>query len=91
MFLIRIYFYVNGHWALLLFGAVQLTMISVGLFKGERFEKLQWLGFVLAFAGLIILLLPGASAPSLMSGIIMTTAGVAWGVYSLLGKRVRLH
>lgn len=77
----------TGTGALLLFGAVQLTMISVGLFKGERFKKLHWLGFVLAFAGLIILLLPGASAPSLMSGVIMTTAGVAWGVYSLLGKK----
>ena len=42
---------------------------------------------MLAFAGLIILLLPGASAPSLLSGVIMTSAGVAWGVYSLLGKK----
>ncbi|MBJ2128308.1 DMT family transporter [Alteromonas sp. IB21] len=77
----------TGTGALLLFGAVQLTMITVGLIKGERFKKLQWLGFVLAFAGLIILLLPGASAPSLLSGVIMTSAGVAWGVYSLLGKK----
>ncbi len=77
----------TGTGALLLFGAVQLSMISVGLARGERFKRRQWLGFVLAFTGLIILLLPGASAPSLFSGAVMTLAGVAWGVYSLVGKK----
>lgn len=77
----------TGTGALLLFGAVQLTMISFGLARGERFKRFQWLGFLLAFAGLVILLLPSASAPPLLAGIIMVTAGIAWGVYSLLGKR----
>ena len=77
----------TGTGALLLFGAVQLTMISFGLARGERFKRFQWLGFLLAFAGLVILLLPNASAPPLLAGIIMVTAGIAWGVYSLLGKR----
>lgn len=77
----------TGTGALLLFGAVQLTMITFGLAKGERFQPCQWIGFLLAFAGLIILLLPSASAPPLFAGIIMVTAGIAWGVYSLLGKK----
>ena len=77
----------TGTGALLLFGAVQLTMISVGLLKGERFASFQWLGFLLAFAGLVILLLPGASAPPLFSALLMISAGIAWGFYSLLGKK----
>ena len=77
----------TGTGALLLFGAVQLTMISVGLLKGERFATFQWLGFLLAFAGLVILLLPGASAPPLFSALLMISAGIAWGFYSLLGKK----
>jgi drug/metabolite transporter (DMT)-like permease len=62
-------------------------MISVGLFNGERFKKWQWLGFVLAFLGLVILLLPSAAAPPLLAGAVMVLAGMAWGVYSLLGKK----
>lgn len=72
--------------ALLLFGAVQATMISHGLIMGERMRRLQWVGFVLAFAGLIGLLLPGLTAPPLLSSGLMLSAGVAWGVYSLRGK-----
>ena len=77
----------TGTGALLLFGAVQLTMISIGLISGERFKKRQWCGFGFAFTGLIILLLPSASAPSLLSGAVMVIAGISWGVYSLLGKK----
>lgn len=77
----------TGTGALLLFGAVQLTMITFGLARGERFKPFQWLGFLLAFAGLVILLLPSASAPPLLAGITMVFAGIAWGVYSLLGKK----
>jgi drug/metabolite transporter (DMT)-like permease len=72
--------------ALLLFGAVQATMISHGIWKGERLLKLQLLGLVLALGGLVGLLLPGLSAPPLGGSILMLGAGVAWGVYSLRGK-----
>lgn len=72
--------------ALLLFGAVQATMIGVGLWRGERLLALQVLGMLLALAGLIGLLLPGLSAPPLGSALLMIGAGVAWGVYSLRGK-----
>ncbi|MEY2491797.1 MAG: hypothetical protein QOH24_748 [Verrucomicrobiota bacterium] len=72
--------------ALLLFGAVQATMIGWGLRSGERLRLGQWLGLALALAGLIALLFPGLSAPPLAGSILMLTAGVAWGVYSLRGK-----
>lgn len=72
--------------ALLLFGAVQATMISHGIWAGERFQKLQLVGLVLAFGGLVGLLLPGLSAPPLYGSLLMLAAGVAWGVYSLRGK-----
>ena len=77
----------TGTGALLLFGAVQITMITRGLVSGERFRLLQWIGFLLAFTGLVILLLPGASAPPFISAVLMISAGVAWGVYSLIGKK----
>jgi drug/metabolite transporter (DMT)-like permease len=72
--------------ALLLFGSVQATMISFGLWQGERLQRLQLLGLVLALLGLTGLLLPGVSAPPLAGSILMLTAGIAWGVYSLRGK-----
>lgn len=76
----------TGTGALLLFGAVQATMIGWGFLKGERFAALQWLGLGLALAGLVGLLLPGLSAPPLGGALLMIAAGVAWGVYSLRGK-----
>jgi drug/metabolite transporter (DMT)-like permease len=72
--------------ALLLFGAVQATMIGYGLWSGERLLKLQLAGLLLAISGLVGLLLPGISAPPLSGSVLMLGAGVAWGVYSLRGK-----
>lgn len=77
----------TGTGALILFGAVQTSMIGYGLWRGERLGRQQLCGMTLAFAGLVGLLLPGASAPSLPGSLLMLAAGVAWGVYSLLGKR----
>jgi drug/metabolite transporter (DMT)-like permease len=72
--------------ALLLFGAVQATMIGHGIWRGERLRTLQSIGVLLAFGGLVGLLLPGLSAPPLLGALLMLGAGVAWGVYSLRGK-----
>ncbi len=72
--------------ALLLFGAVQTTMIGYGLWRGERFTALQWGGLLLALAGLTALLLPGLAAPPLGSAALMLCAGIAWGAYSLRGR-----
>jgi len=76
----------TGVGALILFGAVQSGMIGYGLWRGERFSARQWLGLLLACAGLTGLLLPGLSAPPLMGSVLMLTAGFAWAVYSLRGK-----
>jgi drug/metabolite transporter (DMT)-like permease len=72
--------------ALLLFGAVQATMIGHGIWSGERLLGLQIVGIVLALGGLVGLLLPGLSAPPLLGSLLMLSAGIAWGVYSLRGK-----
>lgn len=72
--------------ALLLFGAVQATMIGYGVWQGERLLRLQLVGFVLALGGLVGLMLPGLAAPPLVNALLMLGAGLAWGIYSLRGK-----
>jgi drug/metabolite transporter (DMT)-like permease len=72
--------------ALILFGSVQITMIIVGLVWGERPSLLEWAGVIVALFGLIYLMLPGWEAPSLSGAILMTVAGVSWGIYSLRGR-----
>ncbi|WP_371132793.1 DMT family transporter [Methyloversatilis sp.] len=79
----------TGTGALLLFGTVQVSMIAAGLFKGERFRPLQIAGFVVALAGLAVLLAPGVSAPPVDAALLMMLAGLAWGVYSLRGRHAR--
>lgn len=75
-----------GTGALLLFGAVQVTMLGWGLRRGQRLGRGQTAGLVLALGGLVALLLPGATAPPVVGALLMTAAGVAWGVYSLRGR-----
>ncbi len=75
-----------GTGALLLFGAVQATMIGYGLILGERLGKRQLLGLICAVGGLVGLLLPGLSAPPLGGALLMLGAGFSWGVYSLRGR-----
>jgi drug/metabolite transporter (DMT)-like permease len=75
-----------GTGALLLFGAVQATMICWGLRKGERLQTIQIAGLIVAVVGLIVLLFPGLSAPPLAGSVLMISAGAAWGIYSLRGK-----
>ncbi len=72
--------------ALLLFGAVQATMIVSGLRRGERLNGWQTVGLASALGGVVALLLPGLSAPPLNNAALMVAAGVAWGVYSLRGR-----
>ncbi|MGB7210480.1 MAG: DMT family transporter [Pyrinomonadaceae bacterium] len=75
-----------GTGALILFSAVQLTMIAVAIFKGERPTALEWIGLVVAVGGLVYLVLPGLSSPPLTSSILMASAGIAWGFYTLRGR-----
>ena len=75
-----------GTGALILFGAVQATMIGYGLCSGERLNTWQLVGVVAACGGLVWLLLPGVQSPSLTGAALMAGAGICWGVYSLLGR-----
>lgn len=75
-----------GIGALLLFGAVQATMISYGLAAGERLSIAKSFGMLLALAGLVGLLLPGVEAPPITGAAMMLIAGIAWGIYSLRGR-----
>ena len=77
----------TGTGALILFAAVQLTMIIAALTKGDRLGIFAWAGVVVAFAGFVYLVLPGVSAPSVIGFMLMTIAGIAWGFYTLMGKR----
>lgn len=75
-----------GTGALILFGAVHLTMVGSGVFHGERLGARQVMGVVTAFAGLVVLLMPGLSRPPIAGAGLMFGAGVAWAVYSLRGR-----
>ena len=77
-----------GTGALILFGAVQLTMFAVALRQGERITTAAWFGYSLAAGGLIYLVSPGVTAPAPLGALLMAVAGVAWGLYSLFGKGV---
>jgi len=76
-----------GTGALILFGAVQATMLLAAILSGERPYFLEWFGLLLAILGLVYLLLPGLTAPPLMESAFMAIAGAAWGIYSLRGRK----
>jgi drug/metabolite transporter (DMT)-like permease len=75
--------------ALLLFGAVQVTMVGRGLASGERPGRAEWAGIALSLGGLVVLTLPGLRQGDPAGALLMAGAGVAWGVYSLLGRSSR--
>jgi drug/metabolite transporter (DMT)-like permease len=75
-----------GTGALLLFGAVQATMVTHDMRTGGKLRVLQMLGLAVALAGLIALVLPGLASPPLDAALLMLLSGVAWGIYSLRGR-----
>ncbi len=77
-----------GTGALILFGAVQLTMFVAALRQGERFTPLSWAGLTIAIFGLVYLVSPGVTAPDPLGAMLMAIAGISWGFYSLLGRGV---
>lgn len=78
-----------GTGALLLFGAAQLTMLGVGLYRGERCSWLGWTGVAAAAIGFVALLAPASGGAHFGGAALMTVAGVAWGAYSLRGRASR--
>lgn len=77
-----------GIGALVLFGFVQGSMLGWSAFKGAVPSTRTWVGLAVAFCGLGFLTVPGKSAPDFSGLLLMATAGIAWGVYSLRGKGV---
>ncbi len=75
-----------GLGALVLFAAVQTTMILYDYVKGNRLTQVEWGGLLFAFGGIVVLVLPGITAPPLLGVLLMTIAGCAWGFYTLMGK-----
>jgi drug/metabolite transporter (DMT)-like permease len=75
-----------GTGALILFGAVQITMIAWVIVQGERPTVLESLGIFLAAFGLVYLVFPGLAAPSGGSAALMAMAGASWGAYTLRGR-----
>ena len=76
----------TGTGALILFGAVQITMILTALLQGSKLHYLEWAGLVTAFSGFVYLVLPGVSAPPLEGFLLMSMAGIGWGLYTIRGK-----
>ena len=74
--------------ALLLFAAVQISMLSIAWWRGERLSARQWSGFALASTGVVTLLLPGIKAPPLAAAMLMLLAGVGWGIYTVLARQL---
>ena len=71
--------------ALLLFGFVQITMLAYALKGGERPTLASIAGYAVAVSGLLYLVAPGLESPPPGYAGLMAIAGVAWGIYSLLG------
>ncbi len=76
----------TGSGALILFGAVQLTILLTSFFKGQRPGALEWLGVLLAFTGLIYLMIPAWGTPTLLGFVLMSLSGMAWGFYTIAGQ-----
>jgi len=76
----------SGTGAIILFGAVQITMILLSIISGYRLHIIEWIGVLGAFTGFVYLVLPGATSPSVIGFSLMTIAGIAWGVYTLKGR-----
>lgn len=76
----------TGTGALILFGVVQVTLIVIGIARGQAPTRLEWTGLSIAFAGLVWLSLPGVASPDPFSALLMCVAGVAWGIYTHRGR-----
>ena len=76
----------TGTGALILFGAVQLTMIITSVVSGNKLHWSEWLGLAIAFSGFVYLISPSLSSPSLIGFILMSVSGIAWAFYTLIGR-----
>jgi drug/metabolite transporter (DMT)-like permease len=77
----------TGTGALILFGAVQITMIITSVISGNKLHSSEWLGLSIAFGGFTYLVIPSLTTPSLMGFMLMSMSGMAWAFYTLLGRK----
>jgi len=75
--------------ALVLFATVQLSILLISLFKGERMTKVATIGLVFAFSGFLWLMLPGANQPNVEGLALMLLSGLSWAGYTIIGKYVK--
>ncbi|NBB50674.1 EamA family transporter [Rhizobium sp. CRIBSB] len=75
--------------ALILFSSVQASMLTVGLVRGDRPSVQEIIGFAIAFAAFVYLILPGVGRPDPVGCMLMIASGVAWAVYTLRGRGSR--
>lgn len=75
-----------GIGALILFGSVQVSILAIAVWRGERPRPLEWFGIAVAFGGLIYLVVPDAAAPKVFGSVFMAASGIAWGLYTLRAK-----
>ncbi|ROV62473.1 DMT family transporter [Vibrio ponticus] len=78
-----------GSGALLLFGAVQLSLLLLHWCQGQRFNRFEILGMTISLVGFVCLMLPSASQPDLLSALLMVGAGIAWAMFTALGKQAQ--
>ncbi|YCO00903.1 DMT family transporter [Vibrio sp. VNB-15] len=76
-----------GTGALLLFGAVQLTLLSLYWWQGQRFRTLELVGIAVSLIGFAWLMLPSATRPDIWSAILMVLSGICWAGFTALGKQ----
>jgi len=76
----------TGTGALVLFGAVQMTMVFMSVMRGNRLHISEWVGILIAFTGFVYLVLPSVTTPSFLGFVLMSAAGMAWGIYTLNGR-----
>jgi len=77
----------TGVGALILFGSVQITIIVYSIYTGNRMNMAEWVGLALAFTGFVYLIYPDLSSPSSIGFLLMSIAGIAWGLYTIQGKK----
>ncbi len=75
--------------SVILFAAVQISILAWAIIKGDRPGLLEWIGLALAFASLCYLVSPGLVAPDPMGSLLMIVSGVAWAAYTLIGRGSR--
>lgn len=72
--------------AMVLFAAVQVTIVAASFLSGNRLRVIDLGGVLLAMLGVGILLGARAAPGPILAMLSMIVAGIAWGLYSIMGR-----